>query len=84
MRNLRNYLRDLIDTTSLYLKMMEKFCSGSIVVQTKVKSKAKRKATKRPTKRPKQLSKEEVLVSIEKLLMNLFMKSETFHGFRRS
>lgn len=60
MWNPRNYLRDLIDTTSVYLKMMEKFCSGSIVVQTKVKSKAKKKPTKR---RPKQKSTEEVSVS---------------------
>lgn len=55
----RNYLRDLIDTTNVYLKMMEKFCQGSVMVQTKVKnkSKSKRKATK-----PKPPSKEEVLV----------------------
>lgn len=40
--------------------MMEKFCQGSIVVQTKVKSKSKRK--KKPVTKPKKLSKEEVLV----------------------
>lgn len=37
--------------------MMEKFCQGSIVVQTKVKAKARKKVTKQ-----KQPSKEEVLV----------------------
>lgn len=55
----RNYLRDLIDTTSVYLKMMEKFCQGSIVVQTKVKTKSK---SKRKTAKPKPPSKEEVTV----------------------
>jgi hypothetical protein len=55
----RNYLRDLIVTVCVYLKMMEKFCQGSVLVQTKVKNKKK---SKKKVAKPKQPSKEEVLV----------------------
>lgn len=41
--------------------MMEKFCQGSIVVQTKVKGKPKSKSKKKVTK-PKKLSEDELLV----------------------
>lgn len=40
---------------------MEKFCQGSIVVQTKVKGKPKSKSKKKVTK-PKKLSEDELLV----------------------
>lgn len=62
------FLRDLIDTTNVYMKMMEKFCQGSIVVQTKAKKKKKapsKKAGERKKKdlqAKKQPSKEEVMV----------------------
>ncbi|KAL7020730.1 hypothetical protein ACKWTF_011627 [Chironomus riparius] len=66
----RMYLRDLIDTTNVYMKMMEKFCQGSVVVQTKVKKdkKKKKKADKNATKKVKQSkkpSKEEVMERLE-------------------
>lgn len=41
--------------------MMEKFCQGSIVVQTKVKNKPKSKSKKKVTK-TKKLSEDELLV----------------------
>jgi timeless len=54
----RNYLRDLIDTTNVFMKMMEKFCQGSVMVQSKSK-----KPTKKKTKtKPKKVSKEDNLV----------------------
>lgn len=34
----RSYLRDVIDTANIYLKMMQKFCQGKVVVQKKKKS----------------------------------------------
>lgn len=46
------FLRDLIDTTNVYLKMMEKYCQGSIVVQSRTKK-------KKSSKKPKQVSKKE-------------------------
>lgn len=45
--------------------MMEKFCQGSIVVQTKVKNKKKNKKKAMKKKVTKKLSKDEVLVSRE-------------------
>jgi len=60
----RPYLRDLIDTTHVYLKMMEKFCQGSIVVQTKVRnSKAKKKKSQQKSKKSNKPTKEQVSVS---------------------
>lgn len=61
------FLRDLIDTTNVYLKMMEKYCQGSIVVQSrskkkKVSKKPKKVSKKAPKVAKKKLSKEEVLV----------------------
>ncbi|CAO1421421.1 unnamed protein product [Diamesa hyperborea] len=49
----KSYLRDIIDTVNIYLKMLEKFCKGNIVVQKKVKK------TKKKSKKPKKLSKED-------------------------
>lgn len=47
----KSYLRDIVDTVNIYLKMLENFCKGNIVVQKKVKkSKKKSKKTKRPSK----------------------------------
>ena len=47
----KSYLRDVIDTVNIYLKMLEKFCKGNIVVQTKgKKQKKKSKKSKRPSK----------------------------------
>ena len=50
-------LRDTIDTTNVYFKMMENFCKGKVVVQTKKKN-VKRKIGKTVPK-PVQRSKEE-------------------------
>ena len=72
------YLRDLIDTTNVYMKMMEKFCQGSVVVQTKVKKdkRKKKKADKNATKKVKESkkhSKEEIMVrKFDKQLMWVF------------
>lgn len=56
---------------NVYLKMMEKFCQGSIVVQTKVKAKRKKRIEK-----PKKLSKEEIEVSA-KIIFNLNYPTNT-------
>ena len=59
------FVRDLIDTTNVYLQMIEKYCQGSIMVQSKVKSKkpTKKKAPKEKVKKvKKKTSPEEVMV----------------------
>ncbi|KAG5666559.1 hypothetical protein PVAND_014577 [Polypedilum vanderplanki] len=46
----RMYLRDLIDTANVYLKLMERFCQGSIMVQAKVKKNKTKKKKKKKEK----------------------------------
>lgn len=38
----RLYLRDVVETTHIFFKLMEKFCNGSVVVQDKGRSRAKK------------------------------------------
>jgi timeless len=65
------FLRDLIDTTNVYLKMMEKYCQGSIVVQSRSKKKKANKKPKKVLKEPKvakkKLKREEIMVSSKNL-----------------
>jgi hypothetical protein len=41
----RAYLRDVVETVNIFFKMLEKFCQGSVVVQTKSKRKSQKKRT---------------------------------------
>lgn len=41
------YMRDVVETTHIFFKLMEKFCNGSMVVQDKKKSRAKGKKGKK-------------------------------------
>lgn len=43
----RLYMRDVVETTHIFFKLMEKFCNGSVVVQDKHKRQQKRKKTKK-------------------------------------
>jgi timeless len=38
-------LRDVVETVNIFFKMLEKFCQGSVVVQTKSKRKSQKKRT---------------------------------------
>lgn len=60
------------------MKMMEKFCQGSIVVQTKVRN-PKQKHTKKV--KPKKLSKEEASVSFRNMQKKkfFFLSTWNFH-----
>lgn len=49
-------MRDVVETSHIFFKLMEKFCNGSVVVQDKKKSQAKRKRGK---KTPKPASEKE-------------------------
>jgi timeless len=71
----RMYLRDLIDTANVYLKLMERFCRGSIMVQAKVK----RAGKKKKVKKVKEVKKKVVVVQEtsdeekrEKLMVRIF------------
>ena len=46
----RTYMRDVVETTHIFFKLMEKFCNGSVVVQDKKKSRAKSKKSKKSAK----------------------------------
>lgn len=56
----KSYLRDTVDTVNIYLKMLEKFCKGNIVVQKKVK-----KSKKKTSKKTKRQSKEDIAIKME-------------------
>lgn len=43
----RSYLRDVIETVNLFIKMLEKFCQGTVYVQTKMRGGGKKKANKK-------------------------------------
>ncbi|XP_059218459.1 protein timeless homolog [Stomoxys calcitrans] len=54
------YLRDVVETANIYIKMMEKFCKDSVVVQDKKRTvKRSSKKTKKPEK-SKQETEEEL------------------------
>lgn len=63
------FLRELIDTTNVFLKMMEKYCQGTIVVQSRTQKKKsgkkpKVKSSKKEKPEKKKLTKEEIMVSL--------------------
>ncbi|XP_031631724.1 protein timeless homolog [Contarinia nasturtii] len=49
-RNSKTYMRDVVETTHIFFKLMEKFCNGSVVVQDKRKARNKGNKKKKPTK----------------------------------
>lgn len=56
LRHCRAYLREVVEMTHIFFKIMEKFCSGRIVVQEKRKKrstnkKSKGKSTKKPAEK---------------------------------
>lgn len=61
--NTKSMLRDSIDTTNVYFKMMENFCKGKIVVQTKKRNVKRKKGKSAP--KPVQRSKEELQEELE-------------------
>lgn len=44
----RLYMRDVVETTHIFFKLMEKFCNGSVIVQDKNKRKHKKTKSKKP------------------------------------
>lgn len=53
----RAYMQDVVETTHIFFKLMEKFCNGNMVVQDKRKSRAKGKKTKKSKKSTNQNGK---------------------------
>lgn len=51
---LRAFLRDVVETANVFIKMMERFCQGEVVVQDKRRAggagKKKQKAASKPKK----------------------------------
>lgn len=51
----RAYLRDVIETANIFIKMMEKFCKDTVLLQEKKRTKKgerKPKANKKPEPKP--------------------------------
>lgn len=76
----RTFLKDLVETTHLFLKMLEKFCKGksTVMVQSrKVKRKKKKKPSRREEqpKTPEEL--EEIWRSLSEKLQSCAMGSES-------
>lgn len=85
------FLRDLIDTTNVYLQMIEKYCQGSIMVQSRVKSqkpkkpskiKAPKEKVKKNKEEKKKASREEVMVRF--LLICNFINYKLILNARKS
>ncbi|XP_075708210.1 protein timeless homolog [Rhinoderma darwinii] len=76
----RSFLKDLVETTHLFLKMMEKFCKGksTVMVQSrKVKRKKKKKPSRHVEKPRSSEELEEVWRSISEQLKICAMGSES-------
>lgn len=63
--NFRAYLRDVVETANIFIKMMEKFCKDSVVVQDK-------RRIKRTNKKPKAKPKPQTEVSFFNILFEFF------------
>lgn len=61
-------MRDVVETTHIFFKLMEKFCNGSVVVQDKRKARQKGKKMKKPAKSASETNeeKEDEAVSLYK------------------
>lgn len=47
-------MRDVVETTHIFFKLMEKFCNGSVVVQDKHKRQHKKSKSKKQIPKPSQ------------------------------
>ncbi|XP_065358652.1 protein timeless homolog [Calliphora vicina] len=54
------YLRDVVETANIFIKMMEKFCKDSVVVQDKKRSKKRSNKKTKKSEKPSQETEEEL------------------------
>uniref|UniRef100_A0A1I8N7D7 Timeless C-terminal domain-containing protein n=1 Tax=Musca domestica TaxID=7370 RepID=A0A1I8N7D7_MUSDO len=54
------FLRDVVETANIFIKMMEKFCKDSVVVQDKKRSKKRSNKKSKKSDKPKQETEEEL------------------------
>ncbi|KAM4796026.1 protein timeless homolog [Rhinophrynus dorsalis] len=78
----RSFLKDLVETTHLFLKMLEKFCKGkqTVVVQNRrVKRKKKKSTARRPTDTPSRSPEEldKIWTTVSEKLHSLTKGSES-------
>ncbi|KAG8585699.1 hypothetical protein GDO81_005117 [Engystomops pustulosus] len=76
----RSFLKDLVETTHLFLKMLEKFCKGksTVMVQSrKVKRKKKKKSSQRDELPKSSEELEEIWRSLSEKLSSCAMGSES-------
>ncbi|XP_066440903.1 protein timeless homolog [Eleutherodactylus coqui] len=76
----RSFLKDLVETTHLFLKMLEKFCKGksTVMVQSrKVKRKKKKKSSRREEQTKSSEELEEIWTSLSEKLKNCAMGLES-------
>lgn len=50
----RAFLRDVVETANIFIKMMEKFCKDSVVVQDKKRSKKRSNKKSKKSDKPQQ------------------------------
>ncbi|CAJ0938587.1 unnamed protein product, partial [Ranitomeya imitator] len=76
----RSFLKDLVETTHLFLKMLEKFCKGKSTVMVQSRQ-VKRKKKKKPSRRQEQPKSseelEEIWQSLSEKLKNCATGSES-------
>ncbi|KAM3935169.1 protein timeless homolog [Leptodactylus fuscus] len=76
----RTFLKDLVETTHLFLKMLEKFCSGksTVMVQTRKVKKKKKKKPSQSAEQPRSSEElDEIWKSISEKLNSCAMGSES-------
>ncbi|XP_073816308.1 circadian regulator timeout isoform X1 [Musca autumnalis] len=54
------FLRDVVETANIFIKMMEKFCKDSVVVQDKKRTKKRSNKKSKKSEKPKQETEEEL------------------------
>ncbi|XP_075147569.1 circadian regulator timeout [Haematobia irritans] len=54
------YLRDVVETANIFIKMMEKFCKDSVVVQDKKRTAKRSNKKSKKTEKPRQETEEEL------------------------
>lgn len=76
----RSFLKDLVETTHLFLRMLEKFCKGKSTVMVQSR-KVKRKKNKKPSRREEQPKSseelEEIWISLSEKIKSCAMGSES-------
>ncbi len=71
--NTKSYLRDLIDTANIYLKMMQKFAQNKVVVQkrSRVHKKSKKPRKEKPTHKTAEEKKEDAINGWQNIVDNV-------------